>query len=415
MRNDVERQPLLGRPAAETAFLAGYKAVAADVVVILLAGAIVIAVAMRDSDFDPIHPSTWSSSVFVELAFCVVGLLGILNVVVSGSGYAGLYVGGGFWNALWINLHFYLILGAIIASDIILRIAFGGDAIRTFSNWAVMIASGASANLMAPWPFTHRQLGSIDKRLWVFLWVCYQVAECYVSLFGATDKGWLLIVLTLIARRAVFILGTAIIAKYTYGSFGRLQKLMSKAAVVPLFCPSQSVGRWHFKQAADGALSIDYELFNLDTPEPIPNSQELAAMGGGHLLKIHMLGGLAPCPLDPNPVVFLEQMISFGSPTAVIGSRAAIGHILYVAAFVSGFLQSAFSWDDFKAIEEDMSKPPAERVGDDTRVNLFRSQAAARMLMSEWLHGSRVRTIDLNDSATIAPELLQCEEQDTKA
>ena len=28
-----------------------------------------------------------------------------------------------------------------------------------------------------------------------------------------------------------------------------------------------------------------------------------------------------------NPIVFLEQMLSFGSPTSVVGARAAAGHV----------------------------------------------------------------------------------------
>lgn len=405
----VETESLLGLPPAETAFLAGAKAVAADVAVIVAATMLVMVVAMRDPAFQAGSPETWDYTVWVELSFCLVGLLGILNVVVSGSGYVGLYVGGGAKNAAIVNGHFYLLLGAILVGDYALRLALGGDAPRAFSNWAVMVASGASANLMAPWPFSHRALGSIDKGLWVLLWVLYQITECWVSLFGALDQGWLLIVLTLVLRRCIFIVVMGWLCKVTFGSIERNKKFLDNNALLPLWCPSLSVGAYKFEPAPEGKVKLDYNLFNLDAGEPMPNTEELAAMGGGFLLKAHMLGGMAPWPIDPNPIVFLEQMISFGSPTAVMGSRAAIGHILYVAFFVKQMVAATASWEKYQAVEDDMLKPPAERLPANQRVNRFKSQGAARLLMREWLHGSRARALAMCDSAEISPELLKSE------
>mmetsp|Transcript_14942 Transcript_14942/g.18436 ORF Transcript_14942/g.18436 Transcript_14942/m.18436 type:complete len:354 (-) Transcript_14942:500-1561(-) len=349
----------------------------------------------------------WPGSVLIEFTFCVAGLLGVLNVVVSGSGYCGLYIGGGFWNAVQINGDFYIILAAVILGDVLLRLAYGAEALRTFSNWSVMIASGASANLMAPWPVSHTALASIDKRLWVVLWMLYQCAEAYVSLFGALDKGVGLIIFTLILRRIIFIFCMAVIAKSTWGSFDRMQKHVGKLTAIPLFMPSQTIGKWTY-ETVDGNLNINYQMHNLI--EPMSESQLLSCMGGGTLLKLHMIGGMAPWPIDPNPIVFCEQMISFGSPTAVIGSRAAIGHILYVAAFVSGLIPSVTKAEDMVAIETDMAKPAADRLHDSKRVNRFTSSEAARILMNEWLNGSRKKAIDMTDSRELPQQLLKAEE-----
>ena len=106
------------------------------------------------------------------------------------------------------------------------------------------------------------------------------------------------------------------------------------------------------------------------------------------LLKLHMHGGYVPCPPDPNAVLFLEQMLSFGSPTAVIGSRAAIGHVLYVAEMLSGVGADKLTTSEFEALSDDMRRPPSARQ---RRHNRYRSIDANKLVFREWLFGSRRR------------------------
>ena len=124
------------------AFLLGGRAVAADALLVcVMAGVVAL-----NSPWD-------DASVYVELATCALGLVGM---ACAGPG-AGLYIKGAAP-----HLAFTLVLGAVVAADAAARICMGGDPQRVISNWAVMLASGSSCNLLAMGPMAH----ATDARRW---------------------------------------------------------------------------------------------------------------------------------------------------------------------------------------------------------------------------------------------------------
>jgi hypothetical protein len=311
------------------AFLLGKHAVAADAVIVcVMAGVVAL-----NSPWD-------DGSVYVELAACALGLLGL---ACSGTG-AGLYIKGAAP-----HVAFTLVLGAVVAADATTRRALGGDPQRVISNWAVMVASGSSCNLLA--------CGQTDARRWTLVWLAYQVLECYVSLFGACTS-WRLVLSVLVMRRLAFVAATALVAVHSYGSLRRTQALFRAFDAPFILAPVGALGAYE---------DDSYKLYDDLQPE------ELACVGGAFLLKFQLHGGYAPCPPDPNPVVFLEQMLSFGSPTSVVGARAAAGHVVYVA----GMLRAVGA---ARGVDVDRYASQRER---------------ARRVLGEWLCGSRETAISV--------------------
>ena len=315
------------------AFLLGYKAVAADALIVcVMAGVVAL-----NSPWD-------DGSVYVELAACALGLVGL---ACSGTG-AGLYVKGAAP-----HVAFTLVLGAVVAADAATRSYMGGDPQRVVSNWAVMVASGSSCNLLALGPMSH----SIDARRWTLAWLAYQMLEGYVSLFGACTS-WRLVLAVLIMRRLAFVAATALVAVHSYGSLEMTQALFQRFDAPFILAPVGALGAYE-----DGTYKLYDDL----------QREELASVGGAFLLKFQLHGGYAPCPPDPNPIVFLEQMLSFGSPTSVVGARAAAGHVVYVA----GMLRAVGA---ARGVDVDRYASQRER---------------ARRVMGEWLGGSRETAISV--------------------
>ena len=322
------------------AFLIGTRAIVADALLVcVMAGVVAL-----NSPWD-------DGSVYVELATCALGLLGL---AAQRSG-AGLYIKGAAP-----HVAFTLVLGAVMAADAATRICLGGDPQRVISNWAVMLASGSSCNLLAMGPMAR----ATDARRWTLVWLLYQVLECYVSLFGACTS-WRLIISVLVVRRLAFVAATALVAVHSYGSLKRTQALFRAFDAPFILAPIGALGAY-----ADGT----YELYD-DLPQ-----EELACVGGAFLLKFQLHGGYAPCPPDPNPIVFLEQMLSFGSPTAVVGARAAAGHAVYVA----GMLRAVGA---ARGVDVDRYASQRER---------------ARRVMGEWLCGSREAATELSASRDVS-------------
>ena len=323
------------------AFLLGRSAIAADALIVcVMAGVVAL-----NSPWD-------DASVYVELATCALGLVGL--VATSGTG-AGLYVRGATPHAA-----FALVLGAVMAADAATRICMGGDPQRVISNWAVMLASGSSCNLLAMGPMAR----ATDARRWTLAWLAYQVLECYVSLFGACTS-WRLVLSVLVMRRLAFVAATALVAVHSYGSLKRTQALFRAFDAPFILAPIGALGAYE-----DGT----YKLYD-DLPQ-----EELACVGGAFLLKFQLHGGYAPCPPDPNPIVFLEQMLSFGSPTAVVGARAAAGHAVYVA----GMLRAV----------------GAARGVDVERYASQRDRA--KRVLQEWLCGSREAATELSATRDVS-------------
>ena len=322
------------------AFLLGRSAIAADALIVCVMAGVVALNSPRDD-----------ASVYVELGTCALGLVGL---VAAGPG-AGLYIKG-----TAPHLAFILVLGAVMAADATTRKFLGGDPQRVLSNWAVMVASGSSCNLLALGPMSH----SIDARRWTLVWLAYQVLECYVSLFGACTS-WRLVVSVLVMRRLAFVAATALVAVHSYGSLTRTQALFRNFDAPFILAPVGALGAYE-----DGT----YELYDDLQPE------ELACVGGAFLLKFQLHGGYAPCPPDPNPIVFLEQMLSFGSPTSVVGARAAAGHVVYVA----GMLRAVGA-----ARGVDVGRYASERE-------------RARRVLGEWLGGSREAATELSASRDVS-------------
>ena len=322
------------------AFLLGYKAVAADALVVcVMAGVVAL-------------NSPWEdASVYVELAACALGLLGL---ACAGPG-AGLYVKGAAP-----HVAFTLVLGAVVAADATTRKFLGGDPQRVVSNWAVMVASGSSCNLLAVGPMSHVN----DARRWTLVWLAYQVLECYVSLFGACTS-WRLVLSVLVMRRLAFVAATALVAVHSYGSLTRTQALFGAFDAPFILAPIGALGAYE---------DDSYKLYDDLQPE------ELASVGGAFLLKFQLHGGYAPCPPDPNPIVFLEQMLSFGSPTSVVGARAAAGHVVYVA----GMLRAVGA---ARGVDIDRYASRRER---------------ARRVLGEWLGGSREAATELSASRDVS-------------
>ncbi|KAJ1446756.1 hypothetical protein M885DRAFT_545351 [Pelagophyceae sp. CCMP2097] len=251
---------------------------------------------------------------------------------------------------------------------------------------------------MAPWPVSHQSLAAIDKRLWVLLWLIYEVAEAYLSLFGATTS-WKLVVATLGLRRLVFLAVNTLFAFVTYGGPRRMFKQFGKFASPLILVPNSTVGGWAFPDGEKGVYKL--------APMEQVDLEELAAVGGGMLLKLSMHGGYAPCPPDPNAILFLEQMISFGSPTSVIGSRAAIGHVLYIAEMVDAVAAANLTKTAFEEVRDDMARPGDER-GD--CVNRYTTRDANRLVLREWLLGSRWNAVDAMDTPHTNAALRLCDD-----
>ena len=247
-----------------------------------------------------------------------------------------------------------------MAADAATRICLGGDPQRVISNWAVMLASGSSCNLLAMGPMAR----ATDARRWTLAWLAYQVLECYVSLFGACTS-WRLIISVLVMRRLTFVAATALVAVHSYGSLKRTQALFRAFDAPFILAPIGALGAYE-----DGT----YELYD-DLQQ-----EELACVGGAFLLKFQLHGGYAPCPPDPNPIVFLEQMLSFGSPTSVVGARAAAGLVVYVA----GMLRAVGA---ARGVDVDRYASQRER---------------ARRVMGEWLCGSREAATELSASRDVS-------------
>ena len=324
------------------AFLLGRSAIAADaLLVFLMAGVVALN-----------SPPEWDASIYIELATCALGLVGL---ACSGVAGAGLYVRGVAPHAA-----FALVLGAVMAADAATRVAFGVNPRRVASNWAVMLASGSSCNLLAMGPMAR----ATDARRWTLAWLAYQVLECYVSLFGACTS-WRLVLTVLVVRRLAFVAATALVAVHSYGSLKRTQALFRAFDAPFILAPIGALGAYE-----DGT----YELYD-DLPQ-----EELACVGGAFLLKFQLHGGYAPCPPDPNPIVFLEQMLSFGSPTSVVGARAAAGHVVYVA----GMLRAVGA---ARGVDVERYASQRER---------------ARRVMGEWLCGSREAATELSASRDVS-------------
>ena len=322
------------------AFLLGYKAVATDALVVcVMAGVVAL-----NSPWD-------DGSVYVELGTCALGLLGLA----AARGGAGLYVKGAAP-----HLAFTLVLGAVMAADAAARSYMGGDPQRVVSNWAVMVASGSSCNLLALGPMSHVN----DARRWTLVWLAYQALECYVSLFGACTS-WRLIISVLVVRRLAFVAATALVAVHSYGSLKRTQELFRTFDAPFILAPVGALGAYE---------DDSYKLYDDLQPE------ELACVGGAFLLKFQLHGGYAPCPPDPNPIVFLEQMLSFGSPTSVVGASAAAGHVVYVA----GMLRAVGA---ARGVDVDRYASQRER---------------ARRVLGEWLCGSREAATELSASRDVS-------------
>ena len=322
------------------AFLLGGRAVAADALLVcVMAGVVAL-----NSPWD-------DASVYVELATCALGLLGL---ACAGPG-AGLYIKGAAP-----HVAFTLVLGAVMAADATTRLLLEGDPRRVVSNWAVMVASGSSCNLLALGPTSHVN----DARRWTLVWLAYQVLECCVSLFGACTS-WRLVLSVLVMRRLAFVAATALVAVHSYGSLKRTQALFRAFDAPFILAPIGALGAYE-----DGT----YELYD-DLQQ-----EELACVGGAFLLKFQLHGGYAPCPPDPNPIVFLEQMLSFGSPTSVVGARAAAGHVVYVA----GMLRAVGA---ARGVDVDRYASQRER---------------ARRVMGEWLCGSREAATELSASRDVS-------------
>ena len=322
------------------AFLLGQRAIVADVLLVcVMAGVVAL-----NSPWD-------DGSVYVELATCALGLVGM---ACAGPG-AGLYIKGAAP-----HLAFTLVLGAVMAADAATRICLGGDPQRVISNWAVMLASGSSCNLLAMGPMAR----ATDARRWTLVWLAYQVLECCVSLFGACTS-WRLIISVLVMRRLTFVAATALVAVHSYGSLKRTQALFRAFDAPFILAPIGALGAYE-----DGT----YKLYD-DLPQ-----EELACVGGAFLLKFQLHGGYAPCPPDPNPIVFLEQMLSFGSPTSVVGARAAAGHVVYVA----GMLRAVGA---ARGVDVERYASQRER---------------ARRVMGEWLCGSREAATELSASRDVS-------------
>ena len=322
------------------AFLLGRSAVAADALIVC----VMVGVVALNSPWD-------DGSVYVELATCALGLLGL---AAQRSG-AGLYIKGAAP-----HLAFTLVLGAVVAADAAARICMGGDPQRVISNWAVMLASGSSCNLLAMGPMAR----ATDARRWTLVWLAYQVLECCVSLFGACTS-WRLVLSVLVMRRLAFVAATALVAVHSYGSLKRTQALFRAFDAPFILAPIGALGAYE-----DGTYKLYDDL----------QQEELACVGGAFLLKFQLHGGYAPCPPDPNPIVFLEQMLSFGSPTSVVGARAAAGHVVYVA----GMLRAVGA---ARGVDVDRYASQRER---------------ARRVMGEWLCGSREAATELSASRDVS-------------
>jgi len=318
------------------AFLLGRKAIVVDALLVcVMAGVVAL-------------NSPWDDcSVYVELGTCALGLLGL---ACSGTG-AGLYVKGAAP-----HVAFTLVLGAVMAADAITRRVLGGDPRRVISNWAVMVASGSSCNLLA--------CGQTDARRWTLVWLAYQALECYVSLFGACTS-WRLVLSVLVMRRLAFVAATALVAVHSYGSLNRTQALFRTFDAPFILAPVGALGAYE---------DDSYKLYDDLQPE------ELACVGGAFLLKFQLHGGYVPCPPDPNPIVFLEQMLSFGSPTSVVGARAAAGHVVYVA----GMLRAVGA---ARGVDVDRYASQRER---------------AKRVLGEWLCGSRAAATELSASRGVS-------------
>ena len=166
-------------------------------------------------------------------------------------------------------------------------------------------------------------------------------------------------------RRLAFVAATALVAVHSYGSLERTQELFRNFDAPFILAPIGALGAYE-----DGTYNLYDDL----------QREELAGVGGAFLLKFQLHGGYAPCPPDPNPVVFLEQMLSFGSPTSVVGARAAAGHVVYVA----GMLRAVGA---ARGVDVDRYASQRER---------------ARRVLGEWLCGSREAATELSASRDVS-------------
>ena len=159
-------------------------------------------------------------------------------------------------------------------------------------------------------------------------------------------------------RRVAFVAATALVAVHSYGSLNRTQALFRAFDAPFILAPIGALGAYE---------DDSYKLYD-DLQQ-----EELASVGGAFLLKFQLHGGYAPCPPDPNPIVFLEQMLSFGSPTSVVGARAAAGHVVYVA----GMLRAVGA---ARGVDVDRYASQRDR---------------AKRVLQEWLCGSRETAISV--------------------
>ena len=221
------------------------------------------------------------------------------------------------------------------------------------SNWAVMLASGSSCSLLAMGPMAR----ATDARRWTLAWLLYQVLECCVSLFGACTS-WRLVISVLVMRRLAFVAATALVAVHSYGSLKRTQALFRAFDAPFILAPIGALGAYE-----DGTYKLYATTFRRRSSPALEARSSSSSSSTAATRRARR---------TRTPSFSSSRWLSFGSPTAVVGARAAAGH----AAVCRGHAAR-------------------RRRGARRRRRALRVLERARRVMGEWLCGSREAATEL--------------------
>ncbi|KAK3248646.1 hypothetical protein CYMTET_41894 [Cymbomonas tetramitiformis] len=276
---------------------------------------------------------------YIELFTLFLGVVGVLTEIIFNPkeyvGAARNYTDTGSYVAILVGM---------CVADYFVRDYWGGSKLRILSNWAVLVGSASSQNLTCPPGLSKEAIESGNS---IFAFVAYEVFELWVSLFGTGDIVCGL--LQFLFRRVVLWNMELIIGYWNYGWIGGT-----------MFGPG-------------GISMFQASLYSIFEPygDKMEETDELEiSVVGKFLLGLPVYSGVLTPVRYFDGTIFCEQIVSFSSPTSIVGPRIARGHCHY-CHFIVSTVRSMFG----------KQQNPLFRKLD--------NRASFRVILREWLVGDR--------------------------